>query len=426
MIIKIAKIKEMRHLETVEVKNKVWGKLSVMMAMVFFLYLGDAIISEWAPTYMQGALGGSLLMGLMMSFSSLIGFGADLLFPQLLKSISSRKMIMLAIASVFLTAGILLWTTNWIWVLLFLLAMGTWGLYYEFLGFGLAHFVNKSADRGSRAGVWSVLGIFKSVAYFIGPMLGGALFLANGNYAVIGIYVLLAMVALIIWKVIGYKQRETVGEEVVEIERPNLLDEIKCWMTLSNHVWPILVASLTLGLIDAAIWTTGVVLSVTLEKIVWWGALFVPMYMLPSIFVGFLVARRGITNGKKRLAFSFMLLTGILTAGLGLSGGPAVMLLLAFLIGISTSIAWPLIEAVYSDIASRMGREEKHIMGLSSSTINLSYITGPVLAGLIASKMGEATAMMWIGIFVAMVAVILLIVTPRKIRLPRSEIETWK
>ena len=397
-----------------------------MLAMVFFLYLGDAVISDWLPVYLQGALSGSLLMGLMISFSSLAGMGADLIFPQLLKSISSRKMIVMAIFCVFLTAGILILTTHWVWPVLLLLAMGTWGVYYEFLGFGLLHFVARNAPLTTRSGVWSVDTVFKSVAYFLGPLIGSWLYLSRGNYYVIGIYVLFASVAYLIWKVVGFKQGDEGVMEEFETDKVNLLAEIKCWIVLFEHVWPILVVSLTLGLVDAAFWTTGVVLSISLIESNLWGSLFIPAYEFPSIFLGFLIAKMGIYQGKKRLAILYMILTGLFTIGLGLDGGPVIMVLLALAIGVVTSIAWPMVDAVYSDICARMGKEERHMMGLSSSTVNLSYITGPVAAGFLASRIGEAKTMMWIGVFVALVAVTLLFVTPLKLRLPQKEIKSWE
>ena len=82
-------------------------------------------------------------------------------------------------------------------------------------------------------------------------------------------------------------------------------------------------------------------------------------------------------------------------------------------------------EAVYSDITERMGYEGKHMMGLSSSTLSLAYIIGPVMAGGIAQLVGERLTFSVMGILMALVALILLIVTPRKLRLPQSEIQAW-
>lgn len=407
-------------------KNSVWGKLAMMLGVVFFLYFGDAILSDWIPTYMQETLGGSLFMGLMMSFSSLVGFAADLVFPQLFRKVSERRMVMLAISSVFMTAGVILWTTHFPLVSLFLLGMGIWGLYYEFLGFGLTSYVTKISSITDRSGVWSVIGVVKSIAYCVGPLVGSWLFVWQGNLSVIFVYAGMALVAYVVWMAVGFKEKRPAEETVKDTEGLHILEEIKYWKALFEHVWPILLVSYLFGLLDATFWTTGVVLSDSLVKEHWLGGLFLSAYMLPEVFIGFVVARLGINKGKKKMAERFLLLSGVFMVMLGIVNSAGVTVLMALLIGMATAVAWPLVNAVYSDILARMGKEQKHLTGMSSSMINLSYITGPVIAGLTAQLIGERKTMMCVGLFVILMALVLLVVTPKKIRLPQSEIAEWK
>jgi MFS family permease len=72
-----------------------------------------------------------------------------------------------------------------------------------------------------------------------------------------------------------------------------------------------------------------------------------------------------------------------------------------------------------------MGREEKHLIGLSRSTISIAYIVGPVLAGFIASQVGERMTFSVVGTVVIVVAIFLLLTTPRKLKLPQEEIAKW-
>jgi MFS family permease len=73
-----------------------------------------------------------------------------------------------------------------------------------------------------------------------------------------------------------------------------------------------------------------------------------------------------------------------------------------------------------------MGKEGKHMVGLSGSTVSVAYIIGPILAGLISSYVGEKNTFVVMGIVMIIVAVILLVVTPKKLRLPQIEIKTWE
>ncbi len=73
-----------------------------------------------------------------------------------------------------------------------------------------------------------------------------------------------------------------------------------------------------------------------------------------------------------------------------------------------------------------MGKEKKDMIGLTSSVINISYIIWPVFAGLLASKVGERLTFSYMGVLVLTISIILLFVTPRKLKLPQTEIKTWE
>lgn len=405
--------------------DSMWGRVLTMSVILFFVYLGDAVLSDWVPSFLQVTLGGSMLMGLVFAFSSVVGFVSDIVFPQLLRQYKARRLILLSIGASLVFSGILMWTTSWSWIVLLLLAMAIWGIYYELLWFGSAQFVSDTVAHESRSGVWAIIGVFKSLAYFLGPILGSWLVITRGNMTVIIFAASVVCLGYIIWFFTNKKER--VHEEKVEpMEKFKIFEELGYWKVLFGHVWPVLLVSLTMGLIDAAYWTTGAVFSDKLARQGTMGGMFLPFYMLPPIFMGVILARWGVYKGKKKLAEIFLLISGILLSLLGLGDSMILLLTLSFLIGVSLSIAWPMVDAVYSDILSRMGKERKHMVGLSSSTVSLSYIVGPIAAGFISSQVGERMTFVIIGFITIITAVILLFVTPRKLRLPQVEIAEWK
>ncbi|KKT83660.1 MAG: hypothetical protein UW80_C0009G0014 [Microgenomates group bacterium GW2011_GWC1_44_9] len=398
-------------------------KVVILSVMLFFLYLGDGILSDWVPSFIQGSTKSSITMGLIISFSSVVGFLADLVFPGLLKKLKTKKLMLMAIGTSLLFCGILLWMIAWPILLLFLFSMAVWGLYYEFLGFGSQQFVSESVPLQSRSGVWAIMGVFRSLAYFLGPIIGSYVALSIGNSETVWVAVASVIVGLLIW--LSWGKRNTNYATEITKERFSIWQEVKRWKTLSVHVWPILVISVVMGIVDATFWTTGTVLSDSMARDNWLGGMFLPAYMLPMVFVGIIVAKWGIYRGKKKIAETFMLVAGLLLAALSFNDSSYFMLLVSLLSGAALSIAWPMTEAVYSDITERMGYEGKHMMGLSSSTLSLAYIIGPVMAGGIAQLVGERLTFSVMGILMALVALILLIVTPRKLRLPQSEIQAW-
>jgi MFS family permease len=406
-----------------ELKTSFWGKVMMVSLVLFFVYLGDAMLSDWVPAYIQESVGKPWLMGLIISFSSMVGFVADLFLPQFLKKVSVEKMIVLAIGSSLIFCGLLLWSTYWPYVIIFLMAMAVWGVYYEFLGFGGQQFVSESIPSHFRSGAWAVLGAFRGLAYFVGPLFGSYLLISKGNVAVVTVSAFMVFVGYFFW-ILNKKKKVTVLD-VTEEKTINVFVEAKHWVYLLKFVWPIVVLSLSMGLLDSTFWTTGTVLSDNMASESSLGGLFLPLYELPMVIMGIVVARWGIYKGKKKLAEIFMLITGILLSGIYFTDSVALLLTISFFVGLTSSVCWPLRDAVYSDLVSRMGFEGKHMIGLSGSTISLAYIIGPIVSGSLATYFGEKETFVIVGSFLVIVSIFLLMITPKKLRLPREEIQAW-
>lgn len=401
--------------------DPMWRRVMALVSILLFINLSDAILSDWVPTYLQSVLGSSLLMGLVFSFSSIVGFATDLVFPQLFKGVLVKHLLRWAMGASLLFVASLFFATLKPLLPVLLFSMAVWGVYYEFLAFANQQFVATAASVHDRTKVWAVVGVFKDFAYFLGPILGGIIISHSGDR---GVVVISGVITLISFFMLGFMKT---GDKATEVEfhKVNLVAEISHWWVLLAHVWPVVTISLILGLIDSTFWTTGTVLSDALAEKHPWGFMFLPMYMLPSLFVSFIVFRWGIYKGKKKWAEIFMLMSGVFLGVLAISDNVVWQLAMVFLASCALSISYPLTDAVYSDILARMGRERKHMLGLSSSTVSLAYIAGPAVAGFIASMVGEEMTFSVLGIGVIFVSIILLLVTPKKIKLPQTEIDGW-
>ena len=146
-------------------------------------------------------------------------------------------------------------------------------------------------------------------------------------------------------------------------------------------------------------------------------------YFVVNLFKSFKQFRK--YKGKKKLAEFFVLICGILLIFLSLSNSLWLMLIISFLVGISASFCWPLKDAVFSDVVNRMGIEGKHMIGLSGSTASLAYVLGPIISGFITTIVGEKNTFVAVGMILAFSALTLLVVTPKKMRLPQEEISEW-
>lgn len=403
-------------------KDEIFPRVVSLSLILFFIFLGDAVVSYWVPNFLQDSLNGSsFVMGLVFSFSSVVGLLTDLAFPSLLKSFTVKKLILSAGVLGMLFLGIMLLGTKLPTVWIFLLAMGVWGIYYEFLGFGSQQFVADSVPLKFRSSGWAILGTFKNMAYFLGPIIAGYLFL-EGNYVMAGVVGFFITVGILILLFISKKHERPISIEISEV---NLWREIDHWKVLFSRIWPILIISIFLGLIDATFWTTGAVWMETLSEKSVWGTFLLPVYQMPALFMGFVVTKWGIYKGKKKMALKFLSVASIFLILLIFNMPTPFYILCVFMCGLMLGVSYPLIDAVYSDIVARMGRERKHLVGLSNSTSTIAYIIGPVMAGYATSIVGSKMTFVIIGAATLVVAIVLYFVTPKKLKLPKNEIRTW-
>lgn len=403
-------------------KEGVWPKVLHLSSGLFFVMLADAVISFWLPNLLQDALKSPVLMGLVISFQSVIGFAADLTFPKMLRSATVRWFSLMAIFTSAITLLFVLGTTFEPLVSLFLITMALWGVYYEFMSFARQQFVAEAIPPEEHSAVWGFFGVFLNLAYFLGPLLA-AFLLTKGNFIAAGVTFILLIIAFIITSSYGRSHQKKPEFDIATVR---IWEELKRWKDLLKHIWPVIIVSLFLGFIDSTFWTTGAVWTERLSRVSPWGSLFLPLYSLPSLFVSFIVARWAIAKGKKRMTLLFMLASGVFLSLIGLSAHIAWQLISIFLFSLTVSFCSPLLEGVYSDISARLGSEKKHMFGMTSSAVNISYIVWPPIAGFIALKVGERMTFSVMGILTVLVAIFLLVVTPRKLKMPQGEIKEWK
>lgn len=399
-----------------------WKRVSTFLVILFFVLLSDAVLSDWVPGYLQGVLGSPLAMGLMMALSSVVGFVMDLVFPQLLRSSGVRKLAGGALlgALIFLLSML---SSTWLSYLLILaMGMAAWGIYYELDSFMTQQFVAGVAPSHERSSVWGVVGVVRNAAYFLGPIVGGYVAVYGDRAVVLGSMGVL-LFAYLLFLMIRLPTEREIDHHDASL---NLREEISHWYTLGVRVWPILLTSFVVGLIDATFWTSGTVLTDRLAENSLFGGWFLSAYMFPFLFAGLLVARWGVDVGKKKWAARFLLIGALSLMLVGFVKSVFLLLLVVALAGLFIAMAFPLIDSVYTDLVARARKGRKHIMGMSSATFSLAYVVGPILSGFISGRLGEEMTFTMMGVVVCIVAVTILVVTPKKLKLPQDEIQSWE
>lgn len=398
-----------------------WHKVAGFLTILFFILLSDAMLADWVPGYLQYSLGSPIKMGLMMAISSVVGVTVDLIFPQLLRSVGVRRIAGGAMIGSLLFLLTILTHTWWEYVAILVLGMAVWGIYYELDSFMTQQFVAGVAPRDQRSSVWGIVGMVRSGAYFLGPLIG-AWIVEYGDRAL----VLSAMGILVVGYISFSLLRLPHGnQEKIEWEEVSTREELSHWFVLGKRVWPILLVSLLGGVIDATFWTTGAVLNDKMAETHFMGGWFLSAYMLPFLFVGLVIAKWGIDQGKKRWSQIFMGLAGLALISFWWIRSAPLFVLSAVIVGAAVSASWPLIDSVYTDLVARARRGKKHIMGMSAAMFGLAYIIGPIISGVMSQIWGEEKSFAVIGAAVLLVSILLLVVTPKKLALPQRQISDW-
>lgn len=397
-----------------------FSPLIIFSLIMFFISLADGIMSYVAPVYIEKFVSNSFIMGLIISFSSLVGIVCDFLFskwfPDKPYTFFIWNTLLLAIA---FPLSLLFFPPT---VTVFLVAMAIWGIYYELIGFSNFHFIAAFQTHDQYASSWGLLESFKSAAYMIGPLLAGLLININFKLsftATIGFGIASIFGFTVFLKSFHHHRRIF---NPVNPHKPSFLHTFRAWSTLWRKIWPIYLFLFTLSTVSSTFWTVGTLLSESLRDLHPYGGLLISAHMLPSVFIGFLAGFAARPFGKKRAAFLAGLLSGLILIPIGFVSNIPILLTLVFLSSAFGAVCWPEISATFEDYVIRLGKSGEDMIGLQSSAISLSYIIGPVIAGFVATQIGNQFTFSVVGLTLALVSIFALIFVPRKIHLPQNKL----
>lgn len=397
-------------------------KIASFSILVGLVFLVDAILAYFLPTYIEEIFHSGLIMGLIISTSSAFGLIADFLLPQILPHLSERKSLKWAARFQFLFIAVLIMTTFIPSIGLFILAMAMWGIYYELLSFSTMNFVSTRVAQIAHSSAWAHIDFGKNTSYMLGPLIVGAT-IVSGDLKVLSTALIIWFIAQIFFLTDPKKAEDSQPETVRQLR---VKDEFNHWWLLTKAAWPAVTLHLVFGLIDASFWTIGAVLATKVAHTHHLIYLFLPLYILPMIASQFLIMGRVITMPKEKLAALFILIgTGILTFTSFVPAG-VLLLFIAVGTGFFNSLSLPLTEAIYSNLEHRLGVHKQHLTGLSSSVFSVAYIVGPLLAGYLSDLYHEQFAFTIMGIIGMVIALIVLLFSPKKMILPQKEIQEWE
>ena len=390
--------------------------LYVLALMILFWAVYDGIITFITPLIMTESGLSGIQMGIIIGTSSISGAIFDFIACRIFKNMIFRRMFLIMFVLCFLYP-LLLFNANSFW--LYLIAMAIWGIYYDLKNFGELDFVARHIAPKEHSSSFGVLQVFKSLGYLIAPILAGLAigqamnwkpFLISWGSLVVSIIFFTGLLFL------TQKYKNKIENPNKPYKKIGLFREINLWKKIGKTILPLLILTLLLNFIEAFFWTIGPLFAESFNGTNQFSGFFMAAYSLPFIFIGWFVGSITKKYGKKRTAFVGLLIGSSILATIFMFKNFLPTVALVFVSSIFISLSSPSINGAYADYIEETKSADKEIEGLQDFFTNLGFIIGPIMAGGLFDLIGGSAAFSVLGILGAIAAIILIIVTPKHIK----------
>ncbi len=376
--------------------------------MLFFWSIFDSTISYVTPLVMTQNGLTTTQMGLIYGSSSISGALFDFILAKFLKSSHFRK-VYLAMFAICFVYPLILWQSKAVWV--YLIAMALWGIYYDLVNFGTFDFVGRETKKDEHAASFGIIDAFKAAGYLVGPLIAGILI---GSLVDVKVFILawislsISLVLYLTLSAATIKSKIEYFKEAV-YKHKNMALELKIWKKLGLSILPILILMVFLNVYDSFFWTIGPLYAESLKSLHPLGGLFMSFYIAPSLLVGWFIGNLVKKYGKTRTPFLAFLLGSLVLLLFPVVKDSPVVLGLVVASSILTSISFTSVKSRVVDFITNKPQNEKEIEGMGDFSVNIGYVLGPMVAGFLSDKVGNANSFLVLGITGTAVSLVLLL-----------------
>lgn len=393
---------------------------SFFIFVLFIIAISDAVMSYVTPVFLDKHIPNEVLVGIVFSASSAVGFIFDIYAGAYLKDKNHKFFLIWTSIMALSFPLILLFGPKKI--IFFLLAMGIWGIYYEARSFCEFNYVKYFIPKQSYSLAWGVLVNLTALAYLIGPIIATNLLLKSDELPLY-FSTLLFLIGLIFTLLFIYYLNNSKKDNHKSFEKEDIKAELKIWKVLSGRLWIVWIMWFLLWVVDAAFWSVGIILAEKLKDVSIYGLYLIPLYMIPKTFMGFTVGKLSKNSGKKYLAFVSSLIGGIALIFMGYGKNIYSILTFVAIGSAAFSLSVTALSATFEEYIERLGKFGPELIGLEQTASSLGYIISPIISFSIASILNEQLVFSTFGIVVVLWAGISLILVPRKIKMPQTKLK---
>ncbi len=241
---------------------------------------------------------------------------------------------------------------------------------------------------------WGAVEESRYLSYVFGPLIALELLVVSEKLNFQVVLGLLLISSLLI-HVLTTKSRRYNKEE--KIPKLGFWHELFVVRSILRKIWPVYLFLISMFILDASFWTVGVLLGVELSETTVLGKFVMLAYSWPGVIVALFAGRLAHYFDKTKAA----LVAGVagsllLFVGLGLF--PAESIFFVVLVSsVLFALVWPEIFATIEDFTLKYSDYRTEVVGLGDSTANIGYVIGPILAGILSTKVGNAQTLMLVS-----------------------------
>lgn len=391
-----------------------------LAVMLFFWAIFDGIMAYLTPLIIVQSGYSKTAMGFIISTSSMAGAFFDFVLSSFMHNSNFRR-IYLVMFGFCLAFPIFLFSSHLI--AFYVLAMVVWGLYWDLATFGNYDFVGRYSPKIEHAASFGVIDIFRMLGGIIAPILAGLIVLEKVGWpafvlATIFLGISFCCYFALLKSVKGKTQNEEFrSKRVVHV---NVLKELFVWERVGKMILPVMFFILIINIYDAFFWTIGPIFSESLKTIHPFGGLFMTFYFLPSMITGWFVGRFTVKHGKRKIAIVSFLTGSLVLSMISVFSNPIFVVFIVLVSSFLSAMAWPSLKGMFVDFISQSVNLEGEIEGLADFSGNLGYIIGPILAGVLADRLGNSMTFTVLGVGGVIAALSFSKLMPKRVRVDKS------
>ena len=380
-------------------KFKIKSKILSAGLMVFFFVIFDGVLMYLAPIMITSSGISESIMGIIIGSSSIAGMFFDMLLCKTLKITHYRRMFLFMFILALLFPLFLFGGTT---ITFYFIAMVMWGFYYDFYNIGTIDFVERTANPENHVSNFGMLRSFEGSGYLLAPFLGSILLLFIQPGIKMFLLIIIPLIIAFIFYLTIAVHKTVVKKEYTNVVRKtpiSFFSEIGLWKKVWNVLFPILLLTLTINLIDAAIWTFGPIFSEYIGKTNnISGGIFMTAYALPPLLVGWVVGKIAKKFGDTSTAQGAIAIGSFILIFVGFVKSPMFLIIFIFITSFFFAISWPSINAVYTEYIKKITKRRKEIETLQDLFTNIGDASGPIVGGYMAQYLGFEHSFIALGI----------------------------